>query len=286
MGEAATSRRPAARAAGELRPDERAGPRTRVRPRARRARRHRGDARRAAHRAAHARPAPVWDANHLGVEGATGADARALAVSAAHHGVPSMVVVPTGGGRAARPAFRAPLARRAALLHGAPRRPAPGRGWARPRSAPRARASRPDRGREWGTREIAEQVLAFERRLGAAAASDRWLTAPAAVPSPRVSPARGRRDRPGRGRGHRPRRPPAGARARGRGRGRRRLARARHELTFLNCDEKRLGVRLLRQPRVRGDQGSCTTSIGPEGIDVKNVGPSVAKAGAPARPAC
>src|SRR3989442_1745057 len=36
----------------------------------------------------------VWDANHLRVVGATGADARALAASAAQRGVPSMVVVP------------------------------------------------------------------------------------------------------------------------------------------------------------------------------------------------
>ena len=36
----------------------------------------------------------VWDANHLRVDDLTGADARALAASAAQRGVPSMVVVP------------------------------------------------------------------------------------------------------------------------------------------------------------------------------------------------
>src|SRR2546423_14786121 len=49
----------------------------------------------------------VWDANHLRVEGATGTDARALAVSAAQRGVPSMVVVPDAAeGERLAPAFR------------------------------------------------------------------------------------------------------------------------------------------------------------------------------------
>src|SRR3954454_4876216 len=49
----------------------------------------------------------VWDANHLRVEGATATDARALAVSAAQRGVPSMVVVPAAAeGERLAPAFR------------------------------------------------------------------------------------------------------------------------------------------------------------------------------------
>src|SRR5260370_39883552 len=50
----------------------------------------------------------VWDANHLRVDGLTGADARALAASAAQRGVPSMIVVPDAveGERLAR-GFRA-----------------------------------------------------------------------------------------------------------------------------------------------------------------------------------
>ena len=80
----------------------------------------------------------VWDANHLRVEGATGADARALAVSAAHHGVPSMVVVPDGRRASGSPR---PFARSAGASCGTPTwrtaatRPR-WRGWARPRSAP------------------------------------------------------------------------------------------------------------------------------------------------------
>src|ERR1700704_445782 len=49
----------------------------------------------------------VWDANHLRVDGPTGADARALAASAAHRGVPSMVVVPDSAeGERLAPGFR------------------------------------------------------------------------------------------------------------------------------------------------------------------------------------
>ena len=35
---------------------------------------------------------------------------------------------------------------------------------------------------QWGTRTVADQVLTFERRLGAAAGSDRWFAAPTAGP--------------------------------------------------------------------------------------------------------
>lgn len=127
----------------------------------------------------------VWDANHLRVESAVGADACALAASAAERGVPSMVVVPDAAeGEELAPDFRAlgwRIVRHRYMAH---------RG--RPPAAEEAGEAEigvvePARrdlimAEQWGTREVADQVLAFERRLGAAAASDRWFTAPPAEP--------------------------------------------------------------------------------------------------------
>jgi GNAT superfamily N-acetyltransferase len=127
----------------------------------------------------------VWDANHLRVEGATGADARALAVSAAQHGVPSMVVVPDREeGERLAPAFRAlswRVVRHSYMAHRGEPPAVEGAGEAEIGAVEPARRDLIV-AEQWGTREVAEQVLAFERRLGAAAASDRWFTAPLAGP--------------------------------------------------------------------------------------------------------
>jgi len=127
----------------------------------------------------------VWDANHLRVEGATGADARALVVSAAQHRVPSMVVVPDGAeGERLAPAFRALSWRVVRHCYMAHRGEPPAVGGVGEADIGAVEPARRDLivAEQWGTREVAEQVLAFERRLGAAAGSDRWFTAPLAGP--------------------------------------------------------------------------------------------------------
>jgi ribosomal protein S18 acetylase RimI-like enzyme len=127
----------------------------------------------------------VWDANHLRVEGATGADARALAVSASQRGVPSMVVVPDGAeGERLAPAFRAlswRVVRHCYMVH---RGKPPVVQAAAEAEIGDVELARRDLilAEQWGTREVADQVLAFERRLGAAATSDRWFTVPPSEP--------------------------------------------------------------------------------------------------------
>lgn len=125
----------------------------------------------------------VWDANHLRVDDEAGHDAAALVEAAGRHGVPSMVVVPdeTEGARLA-PGFRSLgwrvvrhsyMVQRASLPAGGPNRETDIAG-VEPARRELILAER------WGTRQVADQVLAFERRLGGAAASDRWFAAPAA----------------------------------------------------------------------------------------------------------
>jgi GNAT superfamily N-acetyltransferase len=127
----------------------------------------------------------VWDANHLRIDGPTGADARALAASAAHRGVPSMVVVPDAvEGERLAPGFRSlgwRVVRHRYMAHGAE---PPAREAVREADIGAVEPARRDLilAEQWGTREVAEQVLAFERRLGAAAGSDRWFVAPLAGP--------------------------------------------------------------------------------------------------------
>jgi GNAT superfamily N-acetyltransferase len=127
----------------------------------------------------------VWDANHLRVEGATGTDARALAASAAQRSVPSMVVVPDAAeGELLAPAFRAlgwRVVRHAYMAHRGEPTVVDGVGETEIGAVEPARRDL-ILAEQWGTREVADQVLAFERRLGAAATSDRWFTAPAAEP--------------------------------------------------------------------------------------------------------
>lgn len=128
----------------------------------------------------------VWDANHLRVPGAPGLPAGALAEEAARRAVPSMVVVgDEAEARRLAPGFRTAgwrLVRHRYMVHRAPA--------GAPPAAPGAvcevdRAAVEEVRRElllaepWGTPEVARQVLAFERRLGAAAAGDRWFAAPA-----------------------------------------------------------------------------------------------------------
>ncbi|HEV7461974.1 MAG TPA: GNAT family N-acetyltransferase [Solirubrobacteraceae bacterium] len=127
----------------------------------------------------------VWDANHLRVEGSIGADARALAASAARRDVPSMIVVPEAAeGEALAPAFRAlgwRIVRHRYMAHrGGP----PAAEEAAETEITVVEPARRDliMAEQWGTREVADQVLEFERRLGAAAASDRWFTAPPTEP--------------------------------------------------------------------------------------------------------
>src|SRR5258705_8829317 len=112
----------------------------------------------------------VWDANPLRVDGLTGADARALAASAAQRGVPSMVVVPDAveGERLAR-GFRAlgwRVVRHRYMVH---RDLPPAEAAVRESEIGAVEPARRDLilAEQWGTREVAEQVLAFERRLGA-----------------------------------------------------------------------------------------------------------------------
>jgi GNAT superfamily N-acetyltransferase len=127
----------------------------------------------------------VWDANHLRVEGIAGTDARALATSAAQRGVPSMVVMPDAEeGERLAPAFRAlgwRVVRHCYMAHRGEPTAVQGVGEA---EIGAVEAARHDLilAEQWGTREVADQVLAFERRLGAAATSDRWFTAPPAEP--------------------------------------------------------------------------------------------------------
>jgi GNAT superfamily N-acetyltransferase len=127
----------------------------------------------------------VWDANHLRVEGAIGADARALAASAAQRGVPSMVVVPDGAeGEHLAPAFRAlgwRVVRHRYMVHRGEPPIVEGVGEAAIGAVEDARRDLIV-AEHWGTRDVADQVLAFERRLGAAAASDRWFIAPPTEP--------------------------------------------------------------------------------------------------------
>jgi ribosomal protein S18 acetylase RimI-like enzyme len=127
----------------------------------------------------------VWDANHLRVEVATGADARALAVAAAQRGVPSMVVVPDAAeGERLAPAFRAlgwRVVRHRYMAHRGEPAAVEGVGEAEIGDVEHARRDL-ILAEQWGTREVADQVLAFERRLGTAAASDRWFTAPRVEP--------------------------------------------------------------------------------------------------------
>jgi ribosomal protein S18 acetylase RimI-like enzyme len=127
----------------------------------------------------------VWDANHLRVDGATGTDARALAASAAQRGVPSMVVVPDAAeGERLAPAFRALGWRVVRHRYMAHRGEPPVMEGVAEAEIGAVEPARRDLilAEQWGTREVADQVLAFERRLGAAAASDRWFTAPPAEP--------------------------------------------------------------------------------------------------------
>jgi ribosomal protein S18 acetylase RimI-like enzyme len=127
----------------------------------------------------------VWDANHLRVDGATVLDPAALAGAAADHGVPSMVVVPDAVvGERLAPGFLAlgwRVVRHRYMVHrGAP----PAGALAREEEIAAVEPARRDLilAEQWGTRVVADQVLAFERRLGAAAESDRWFAAPAAGP--------------------------------------------------------------------------------------------------------
>jgi GNAT superfamily N-acetyltransferase len=127
----------------------------------------------------------VWDANHLRVDRAAGLDAAALARAAAGRGVPSMVVVPDqAAGERLAPGFRVlgwrVVRHRYMVFRGAV-----------PAGAPASEAEivavEPARRElilteQWGTRTVADQVLAFERRLGAAAGSDRWFAAPPSGP--------------------------------------------------------------------------------------------------------
>jgi GNAT superfamily N-acetyltransferase len=127
----------------------------------------------------------VWDANHLRVQGAIGADARALAASAARRGVPSMVIVPDAAeGERLAPAFRAlgwRVVRHRYMAHRGEPPIVEGVGEAEIAAVEGARRDLIV-AEQWGTREVADQVLDFERRLGAAAASDRWFVAPPAEP--------------------------------------------------------------------------------------------------------
>ena len=127
----------------------------------------------------------VWDANHLRVEGIAGTDARALATSAAQRGVPSMVVMPDAEeGERLAPAFRAlgwRVVRHRYMVHRGAAPVVDGVGEAEIGAVEPARRDL-ILAEQWGTREVADQVLTFERRLGAAAASDRWFTAPPAEP--------------------------------------------------------------------------------------------------------
>jgi GNAT superfamily N-acetyltransferase len=127
----------------------------------------------------------VWDANHLRVQGAGDAEPRALADAAARRGVPSMIVVPgVGEGERLAPGFRAMgwrIVRHRYMVH---RGPPPA---AEPAGEAEIVGVEPARrdlilAEQWGTRDVADQVLEFERRLGAAAGSDRWFTAPAGGP--------------------------------------------------------------------------------------------------------
>jgi GNAT superfamily N-acetyltransferase len=124
----------------------------------------------------------VWDANHLRVDGVARADARALAAAAVARGVPSMVVVPDEAeGERLAPAFRTlgwRVVRHRYLVH---RGPSPAAAAAREAAIEAVEPARRDLilAEQWGTREVADQVLEFERRLGGAAESDRWFAAPA-----------------------------------------------------------------------------------------------------------
>ena len=189
-GRAAPSRRPAARAAGDL---------PRMSELARALAFVHGLAERAVTEVTRDGPLTVlrtpdlplvWDANHLRVEGAAGADARALAASRR----PARRTVDgrgarRGRGRAARPGFRAlgwRVVRHSYMAHRGEPPAVEGVGEAEIGAVEPARRDLIV-AEQWGTREVAEQVLAFERRLGAAAASDRWFTAPPAGRSPRAA---------------------------------------------------------------------------------------------------
>lgn len=127
----------------------------------------------------------VWDANHLRMDGDARVDAAELADEARRVRVPSMVVVPDhAAGERLVPEFRAlgwRVMRHRYMVHrGAPPTGPPAR------EADIVAVEPPRRelilAEQWGTRAVADQVLTFERRLGAAAGSDRWFAAPTVGP--------------------------------------------------------------------------------------------------------
>ena len=124
----------------------------------------------------------VWDANHLRLETGGEAAVEQLAAAAARHGVPSMVVVPdAAAGERLAGGFRElgwRVVRHRYMVHRGEAPAAESVGEAEIAGVEPARRDL-ILAEQWGTRDVADQVLEFERRLGAAAESDRWFTAPA-----------------------------------------------------------------------------------------------------------